>query len=427
MGIPHILTEIVNRPIMATPLKLQVIMNLLGDKSGLPFDLDLSHLGHMSSPAAAEVKAESRPVNETEEQYIAVVSALGSLVARNHGWAGDDSGLRSYRGLMQDVKANVRNQDVGAIILDTDSYGGHSAGCIRAANFIREARKEKPIWAVVDLNAYSAGYAIAAACDRVILTDSTAGVGSIGCLAIHMDVSKYTEKEGLNFTIVTFGKYKAEYNMYEPLSKDAVSRLQRSVDQHGMAFAESMADFRGLKLQQVLDQEARCYTGRDAIDMGLADEIASFDETVAMLTDEITTNSRKAGGYAASASDVNQGGSDMTTKERMEALLAADDGPAAIAELGYIQQTDADKQKQDAIAAEQQRLDEVLDVASLAQLSTDKTLSLIRESSDAKAAKTTVQQLRANESDKKTVSSTTTQLSGDGRHALLEQLDKQYK
>jgi len=436
MGIPHILTDIINRPVMATPAKLQVVMNLLGDHTGLPFDLDLSHLGHMSSPAGTEVKAEARPVNETEENRIAVVSALGSLVARNHGMSdGDGSGLRSYRSLMMDIQQCRRDSTIGGIILDADSYGGSSAGCERATRFIHEVAQEMPVYGVVDLNAYSAMYSLLSGCTRIILTDRTAGVGSIGCIAIHMDVSKWADKEGLKFTIITFGKNKAEFNSYEPLSKDAVEKLQRSVDEHGMRFAQTVAELRNLKLEDVLAMEAGCYSGQEAVDIGLADEIASFEDAVAMLTDDMEERktSRKATGiFAGTASDVTEtGGSDMTTQERMAALLAADDGPEAIAALGYLKKEDAEKAQAaataEAVAAERKQLLDVVDIAELAELPIAQTASLLREGSTPEKARETVQQLRANKSSKTTVSSTITPLSGDERHPLLSSLEKKYQ
>lgn len=422
MSMLHILTEILNTPLMVTPAKLQTIMSILDQRSERPLNLDLSALAHMSSANGAEVQAEARPVNEVDQINIAVHGIGGSLIDRSMGFNGA-SGLRSYRSIKNDITKSLNNREVGGMILDLNSFGGASAGCERITRFIREADSHKPIYGVVDLSAYSACYSIATGCRKIILTDNTAGVGSIGCIAIHCDYSKLMEKEGLDYTVVTFGRHKDDMSPYKPLSKEELQLLQRSVDGHGMRFAKTVAELRGLDLQQVLDTEARCYTGQDAVDIGLADEIASFDDAVAMLAAEIEDSKR-----------TTVGGFSMNTQERMSALLQAEDGPQAIAALGYVKKESltaegyitaesAAKSQAEAVAAaksEQQDLAvQVAELCQLADVPVSMAAKMLKEGLSVVEAQETLQQQRANNSKKTTVKSTITPVSGDGKHALV--------
>ena len=422
MGVEHILTEIVNRPLLITPAKLEVILSIVGSRADHTIAPDFSALSHMNSVSGQEIRAETRPMNvmgEDDPQTIAMVQVLGSMVARNHGWGGgDDSGLRSYRGLALDINAAAKDNSVAGIMLDIDSFGGMSAGCERLTRLIASVNAIKPVYALVDLNAYSAGYSIAAACSKIILTDRTAGVGSIGCIAIHCDMSRYHDKEGLNFTVVTFGAKKDQYSALRPLEKDEVSALQKSVLAHGMRFAETVAELRGMKLAEVLATEAAAFAGQEAVDLGLADEICSPTEALAMLADEIetrkktsfTNNTFQEGEHMPEA---------MNTKERMEKLLTAEDGPAAIKELGFIPQAEALAAVQETADKTRASIIDVAELCQLAELSCADTVATLKSGVDAAQARTDIQAKKAERSALQPIKSTITPLSGDGKHPLI--------
>jgi len=171
MSIDHILASITNTPLMVTPDKLAVIMDVLSSRHQL--SLDLGHLqGLVPDPSAAAPA--SRAANGAAAG-ISILPVTGSLVNRASAGA---SGMVNYRDLQRQLAAMVRDPDIGGIILDFDSHGGMVAGVDRLARDIRRADREKPVWAFVDTACYSAAYYLAAACGRVILADDTGGVGS---------------------------------------------------------------------------------------------------------------------------------------------------------------------------------------------------------------------------------------------------------
>ena len=432
MSITHILTEIINKPLLITPAKLETILSLIGSRGESAASLpDFSTFNHMNSVSGQEIRAETRPVNslgDFDELNIAVIPVLGSLVARNHGMGGgDSSGLRSYRTLMLDINAAANDRSVAGIMLDLDSFGGMSAGCERVTRFIADINAKKPVHALVDLNAYSAAYSIAAACSRIHLTDQTAGVGSIGCIAIHCDISAANEKAGLHYTTVTFGGLKDQFSPLRPLDKDAVDALRKSVTAHGMRFAETVAELRNLKIADVLATEAGTYSGQSALDAGLADDIASFDEALAILADDIET--RKKTSFSTTFMEGSMPEA-LSTKQRMEKLLTADDGPAAIKELGFIPATEAaaaaelaEKESATAIQAAadavRAQMIDIAELCQLADLSCADTVATLKSGMDVAQAKSDIQAKKARKSTLQTLTSTITPLSGDGKHPLI--------
>ena len=77
------------------------------------------------------------------------------------------SGLMSYGEIIARLDAALADPQVAGILLDLDSPGGEASGVFELAERIRAASTIKPIWAHANDAAYSAAYAIAAACQRL--------------------------------------------------------------------------------------------------------------------------------------------------------------------------------------------------------------------------------------------------------------------
>ncbi|EKB0247321.1 S49 family peptidase, partial [Escherichia coli] len=110
----------------------------------------------------------------------------------------------------------LNDPDVKGICLDIDSPGGEVAGCFDLVDTIFACRGQKPVHAILSESAYSAAYALASAADR-ILVPRTGGVGSVGVIYVHCDMSRQMKDEGLNVTIITCGSRKAETSPLRPL------------------------------------------------------------------------------------------------------------------------------------------------------------------------------------------------------------------
>ncbi|MBU1418932.1 MAG: S49 family peptidase [Proteobacteria bacterium] len=417
MSIEHILTEVFNTPLFVTPDKLSAVLGVLERKSGTKMDINLSALlpAIGSDANRGAVMASARPVNTTDEKNAAIIGVLGSLTYRNGGNPSVGSGLLSYRSLQQQIMAMLSDNDVLGAILDVNSYGGSAQGCERMARFIRAANEQKPIISVIDMNCFSAAYYLAAASGKVILTDNDCGAGSVGCIAVFRDQSQHDEQEGFAYETFTFGEKKAELSPHTPLTDAARKKLQMSVDVFGRRFAASVAEFRGVPESRILDTKAGVFYGQDAIDAGLADAIAPFDEAVAMLAAEIDKRQQKKIYGGASMEG-------MTTQERMEKLLGAADGQQAIAALGYIKKVDAEKQQSEALASaapDNTELLEKLQICQIASLSLDQSMKLIGEDLSLEEMRKTIQAMKAAGSQQTTVKSTITPLSAGEKNPLI--------
>ena len=100
-------------------------------------------------------------------------------------------------------------------------------------------------------------------------------------------------RRGLKYTAIFAGARKNDFSPNEPLSKEAAAYLQSSVDKMHKLFCATVARNRGLTEQAVRDMDAACYEGTDAVTVGLADAVLSFDEAVSRLVNTITEQGGK--------------------------------------------------------------------------------------------------------------------------------------
>lgn len=169
------------------------------------------------------------------------------------------------------------------------------------AERIRAASQIKPIWAHANDAAYSAAYALAAACQRLTLSQ-TAGVGSIGVIALHVDQSVKDAKDGLNYTAVFAGSHKNDFSPHEPLSPQAATALQAEVDRLYDIFVAQVAQMRGLEPDAVRATEAGLFYGEQAVAAGLADAVRPFDAVLTEFTEALAAQQRLAQPGVARAS-----------------------------------------------------------------------------------------------------------------------------
>jgi len=235
------------------------------------------------------------------ESGIAVIPVLGTLVHR--GMEFDAlSGIESYNSIDSRFGAALQAAEVRAILFEYDTWGGEVFGCAEQAKRIAAARGVKPVWAAINEECYSAGYFLASSSEKIYLP-RTAETCNIGTIALHVDQSKFDAALGVEYTYIYDGDFKKDLNPHEPIGDGPRERLQVLVSRHGLIFREHVAALRGLTEAAVRATQAGVLTADDAVELGFADGIANFEETVALLEDHLgsdsirNTGSRNAGRF----------------------------------------------------------------------------------------------------------------------------------
>ena len=204
---------------------------------------------------------------------IAVIPVHGILVPRRGHITGACTELASYERIRNQLSVALKDDSVSEIVMDIYSGGGAAVGCKELADYIFQSREIKSITAIVNFSAYSAAYFIASACSKIIVSQ-TSGVGSIGVILEHMEASKLEADMGLKFTTIYRGDNKNNGSPHSPLSEEAQAMFQSMIDETYEMFTTSVAEYRGLSVQSVIDTQAGLYFGAKAIEAGLADELS---------------------------------------------------------------------------------------------------------------------------------------------------------
>lgn len=291
---PHLLARLFNVPLLIDPAKASVIYQGIAARLSLPATGELiegpaaQHRARREMSLPAGTKWSNGGFLMTPDG-IAIVTIDGSLV---HSAAGSyaPSGMTAYGEIRDQIEAAAADPRARAILLDVDSPGGEASDSAFALSArIRGLRAEKPIWAICDEMACSAGYLLASAAEK-IFAPALGYVGSIGVYMALLDTTKADQMEGLSWTFIKAGAHKLDGNPHVKVSQDFIARMQADVDATYERFiAEVGASRPMLGLKGARATEARFYRGTEAMDIKLIDGIADFDATLAALKAKVTS------------------------------------------------------------------------------------------------------------------------------------------
>jgi len=288
---PLILERLLNTPLLAHPGKAATVAGVVLRHAGLKLDIDLPDPSPMAGPVQERRMREGfsrygeKPFLYDPSTGLAVIEVTGSLMHRQR-YVGESSGVMGYDGIGAQLQAAVEDRDVGGILFDLHSAGGEVHGAFQLGDRIFAARDVKPVVAISDEMAFSAGYIIAAACEQVWLASETAGVGSVGVVMVHFSFEDALAMEGVKPTIIQAGARKADGNPFQDLPPAVAERFQAEIDAVYDIFAGRIALWRGMSEKAVRATEADIFMGQAAVDVGFAEGVLPPDEVIEQLAAE---------------------------------------------------------------------------------------------------------------------------------------------
>ena len=184
----------------------------------------------------------------------------------------------SPEGLSSLLERAESDPHIRGVVLRVDSGGGTATAGEEMAIAVREFSKPIVV-SSASMNA-SAAYEISSQADY-ILTDKTTTIGSIGVAMQVTDLSGLYEMLGIEVTDIVSAESKDSTYGNRPLTEEELAWYQRMVDQICVDFIQTVAEGRDMTYEEV---EALAnglpYTGIDAVDNGLADEIGTLDDAI---------------------------------------------------------------------------------------------------------------------------------------------------
>lgn len=328
INFPHVASRVLNALLLLEPGYARMFFNALSTRLGIQnlYDAEGLVTGTEKMRVRAGLFDEGGSSTADHRPYrlvngVAVLPVNGTLVHK-HGYLQPYSGMTGYDGIIARLQMALSDAKVDGVLLDFDTPGGEVAGCFDAAQHIRKLADEsdKAVWGLCcDMNA-SAGMALASATQRRLITQ-TGVAGSVGVVMGHVSYEEYLEKEGIDVTLIHSGAHKVDGNPYENLPGDVLSSFQAKSDKLRDEFASLVSELTGMDKQAVLDTEARCYRGQEAIDVGFADELVNGNQAIDVFADYLS---------GQASNPITTGGTSMT-KEKSQTASAEKEKPAAAA------------------------------------------------------------------------------------------------
>lgn len=232
--------------------------------------------------------AEDRPYDLIKT--VAVLPLRGYLFKRGWGWWWGTS----FDYFSDMVRLAANDYAVDTILIDAESPGGGVNGCPDCSDVLYEVAKRKRVIMVVNDLCASACLWVGSAASEIVITQS-GEMGSIGVYQMRFDYTEALKKEGIGVDIIRAGEQKAWGSPYLPMTPEERAVTQAEVDKLYDQFIAAVARNRDVDPDKVRNEwaDARMFSGADAVRVGLADRVASFDQVLAELVgrDVITGDS----------------------------------------------------------------------------------------------------------------------------------------
>lgn len=225
------------------------------------------------------------------ETKIAIVNAEGAIMVGD----GNDNPFASgenqiYSGKLSKTLTKVRDdEEIDAVILRINSPGGSVLASEEIYDAVVSLKKVKPVFASMGNVAASGGYFIAMPCDK-IFADASTITGSIGVVSAIPNFNGTIDKLGITLDQVKTNEgasFMDDLTMGE--SPDSVlKRFTALSEKTYFRFLERVAEHRNMTFDQVRTvAKGRVWTGLQAHERGLTDEIGGLDETIDAVKEEL--------------------------------------------------------------------------------------------------------------------------------------------
>jgi protease-4 len=202
---------------------------------------------------------------------------------------GERVGVVELKGFISDARPTVdalralaSEAEVKAVVLRVESPGGGIAPSQEIRDQVRRTAEAKPVVVSMGALATSGGYYVSAPATRIVANPGTA-TGSIGVVIQLTEVHALFDKLGLRNRVVKSGPMKDAGSPFRELTAEEQAVFQGLIDDLFGQFVEAVAEGRRLSVEAVRElADGRIYSGRQALELGLVDQLGGFWDAVAL-------------------------------------------------------------------------------------------------------------------------------------------------
>ena len=207
---------------------------------------------------------------KSKKDYVAVVALDGDI---------SDESVAPVR---TQILKLLKDDHAKALVLRVNSPGGSAL----ASEVLWEAadqwkHSQRPLVVSMGGVAASGGYYVSSPADRIFAEPGTI-TGSIGVVGMKFVIGGALEKLGITTHAIQRGKNAGAMSMTHEYSKEEADMIRKSMSAVYATFKKRVTDGRGKALKGELEALAggRVYSGKDALEIGLVDELGGLREAI---------------------------------------------------------------------------------------------------------------------------------------------------
>jgi len=181
------------------------------------------------------------------------------------------------------IKKLSKDSEIKGILVRINSPGGIVGPSQEIYEALKEVSKNKIIVASMGAVAASGGYYVSLGAHKIVANPGTL-TGSIGVKAQLTNFQKLMEKIGIEEETITSGKLKNAGTPFRKLSPEEKIYFQELVNDLYEQFIGAVVESRKLSKEEVLKiADGRALTGKQALALGLIDELGNFNQALEIL------------------------------------------------------------------------------------------------------------------------------------------------
>jgi protease-4 len=208
---------------------------------------------------------------------VALIYGMGPIISGSgmYGIMGSETVSRWIRRARQD-------KTVAAIVFRVDSPGGSAVASDSIWREVALAKKEKPFIVSMSDMAGSGGYQVAMAAHRIVAHPQTL-TGSIGVIFAKINLRELYAKLGITAEKIQYGERADMFSTFRQATSEERLLLKQEILKTYDHFVTKAAEGRRMSKEEI-DRigKGRVWTGAQALELGLVDELGGLSRAIAI-------------------------------------------------------------------------------------------------------------------------------------------------
>ena len=241
--------------------------------------LDIDKEAKIPSAGVNDMKSVKPQNIKTSKNRIGLLYAVGEIAS------GTGASNIQDKYLVNEIEKLRKNDDIKAVVFRVNSPGGSAYASEQIWKAITDLKAEKPVVVSMSDVAASGGYYISCNADKIVAQPTTI-TGSIGIFGMFPNMKKASEKLGLDVDVVKTHEYSDFGNFARAMNEGEKEILQSYVEKGYDLFLTRCAEGRNIPKDTLAQYaEGRVWTGQQAKEIGLVDELGDLKKAIEIAAD----------------------------------------------------------------------------------------------------------------------------------------------